>query len=522
MRSFRIAATLPPIFLALASLGCGINNVTQPSKPAITTTSNPLVAQYSFQAFQAGLTAWVEFGTDTNYGRQTSVLQDSSTTLRPHSVSILVAGMLPQTTYHMRAHVDWPGGSWVDQDRTFTTGALPTDPPFPQFTVTGGAPGSSTASSPGVELLSLVNTSGAPVMHAVVTDQKGNVIWFCPVAALPIKPLDNGHYIVVTFSDLLEIDLACNTIRDISLPQMNQSLQAHGYSFPPLNIFHHDVLVLPNGHWIALAQVTKNFDDLPGYPGTTGVLGDVLLDIDPNGEVVWAWSAFDHTITSSPPDVLDINRHLIAFPDWTHSNALVYTADANLLLSMRHQSWVLKIDYANGTGKGDILWRLGQDGDFTLLAGDSTQWFYAQHYPNILSSDGSKTNLAVWDNGNLRIEADGTACGSTQTAPACYSRATIFQIDESTHLANMLWQDLPGFFSQWGGSIVTLANGNNVEFDMTSPVDQATPVNQSTSQIMEVTQTDNPQLVWQMNVSGANAYRAYRIPSLYPGVTWQQ
>jgi hypothetical protein len=303
---------------------------------------------------------------------------------------------------------------------------------------------------------------------------------------------------------------------------MNQSLQAQGYSFPPLNIFHHDVLVLPNGHWIALAQVTKNFDDLPGYPGTTGVLGDLVLDIDPNGEVVWAWSTFDHTITSSPSDVLDINRHLLAFPDWTHSNALVYTADGNLLLSMRHQSWVIKIDYANGTGKGDILWRLGQDGDFTLLAGDSTQWFYAQHYPNIVSSDGSQTSLAVWDNGNLRIEPDGTACGSTQTAPACYSRATIFQIDESTHLANLLWQDLPGFFSQWGGSIGTLANNNNVEFDMTSPVDQATPVNQSTSQIKEVTQTDNPQVVWQMNITGANAYRAYRIPSLYPGVTWQQ
>jgi hypothetical protein len=55
---------------------------------------------------------------------------------------------------------------------------------------------------------------------------------------------------------------------------------------------------------------------------------------------------------------------------------------------------------------------------------------------------------------------------------------------------------------------------------MTSPVDDVTPVNQSTSQIMEVTQKDN-QLVWQMNVSGANAYRAYRIPSLYPGVTWE-
>jgi len=41
------------------------------------------------------------------------------------------------------------------------------------------------------------------------------------------------------------------------------------------------------------------------------------------------------------------------------------------------------------------------------------------------------------------------------------------------------------------------------------------------SEVMEVTPDDNPKTVWQLNVTGANAYRAYRIPSLYPGVTWQ-
>jgi arylsulfate sulfotransferase len=490
-------------------LGCATSKYV-PYESSVTPTANPLVAQYSVRQYHTGFSVWVEFGTDTKYGRQTSVVSDSASVTGGAAVNVLVAGMLPKTTYHMRAHVDSPSGSWVDQDQTFTTGALPTDPPAPKFTVTAGS-GSSTVPSPGVELLSLVNTTGAKVMQAVIADQKGNVIWSCPVAALPIKPLDNGHFVVVTFTDLLEIDLACNTIRDISLPQMNEALQAAGYSFPPLNIFHHDVLVLPNGHWIALAQITKNFEDLPGYPGTTGVQGDVLLDIDPTGNVVWAWSSFDY---------LDVNRHLLAFPDWTHSNAIVYTADGNLLLSMRHQSWVLKIDYANGTGTGNILWKLGEDGDFTLLSADSSQWFYAQHYPNVLSSNGSQMTLAVWDNGNLRIEPDGTACGSTPTAPACYSRATIFQVDEQTHIANLQWQDLPGFFSQWGGSIGSLANGD-VEFDLTSPVDQTTPLNQSTSQIMEVTR-DSQQLVWQMNVAGANAYRAYRIPSLYPGVTWQK
>jgi hypothetical protein len=79
----------------------------------------------------------------------------------------------------------------------------------------------------------------------------------------------------------------------------------------------------------------------------------------------------------------------------------------------------------------------------------------------------------------------------------------------------VLWQVLPGLYSLWGGSAGVLSNGD-VEFDMTT-VNGA-----SASQIMEVTQTDTPQTVWQLNITSENAYRGFRIPSLYPGVTWQQ
>jgi hypothetical protein len=208
-------------------------------------------------------------------------------------------------------------------------------------------------------------------------------------------------------------------------------------------------------------------------------VGDVLVDIDLNGNVAWAWSAFDY---------LDINRHLEGLPDWTHSNAIVYTEDGNLLLSMRHQSWVLKIDCQNGAGAGDILWRLGQDGDFVLASGDTAQWFYGQHYPNILSVNGKQTTLAVYDDGNYRIDSTGTACDPTVAPPTCYSWATIFQIDESTDQASLVWDYAPGFFSLWGGSIAVLSNGD-VEFDSSDPI------NLGISEIIEVTHTDSPQIV---------------------------
>jgi arylsulfate sulfotransferase len=519
--------------LLLICGGCATSSFT-PFETAVTPTANPLVAQYSVRHDRA-FSVWVEFGTDTTYGRQTSVVSDSSREPGGSLVNVLVAGMLPQTTYHMRAHVDSPSGTWVDDDHTFTTGPLPgpvtSQPPasrstlqFPAISVTLPTPGLTPA--PGVELLDLTTSADAShAVQAVATDLLGHIIWYCPGYAFPVKPMQNGHFIVVANSSLQEIDLSCRVIREVTVGQVNQSLQSNGYSFiipPPLgllgsNQFHHDVLVLPNDHWIALCQIAKTFTDLPGYPGTTNVAGDAIVDVDLNGNVAWAWSSFDH---------LDVHRYpYFGLPDWTHANALVYTADGNLLVSMRHQAWLLKIEYENGTGHGDILWKLGPTtpsegaGDFTLLGSDVSQWFYAQHYPSILSTDGFKFTMAIYDNGNFRIGSDGTFCGPPPATAACYSRVAIFDLDEVTHVADLTWQYLPGFYSLWGGNAEVLSNGQDphVEFASSAPFSSVTG-----SQIHEVTQTDTPQVVWQMNIDGVNAYRGYRIPSLYPGVVWQK
>jgi arylsulfate sulfotransferase len=502
--------------LLLVLGGCATSSFTS-FEGTISPTISPLVAQYSVRHYQPGFTVWVEFGSDTSYGRQTSLMSDSVTDSGGTVVTVLVAGMRPATTYHMRAHVDSPTGSWIDQDRTFTTGPLlgaqpnspSSSPLFPS--ISAAQPTAGLTPSPGVELLSMTS----PV-QAMAVDLQGNVIWYCPGNAEPVKPLPNGHFIIVRGTDLQEVDLACNVIRDVSYTQVNESLQSNGYSFtipPPLGVpggnpFHHDVLVLPNGHWITLSQITRDFTDLSGHPGNTRLIGDAVIDIDANGNVAWAWSSFDH---------LDPNRHpYFALPDWTHSNALVYTADRNLLISMRNQSWILKLDYANGTGSGEILWKLGQQGDFTL-GSDSSQWFYGQHYPIIVAGDPSIMTMAIYDDGNARIAADGTSCG-TPPAAACYSRAALFQVDESTRLASVQWQYLPDFFSFWGGSIDVLPN-RDVEFA------NSAPSNFTGSQIFEVTKSDTPQVVWQMNIlggPGVGAYRGYRIPSLYPGVVWQK
>jgi len=363
-------------------------------------------------------------------------------------------------------------------------------------------------------------------MQAFFTDRDANPIWYYDLpqgeAPYTMKLLPNGHMIlsitrsVAAGTVLREVDLAGNTIREMGTGELAPKMQQAGFGFIPTG-FHHDLLPLDNGHLILLTNFAQNFTNLPGYPGTTGVVGDGLVDLDENWNPVWAWSAFDY---------LDVNRHLNGLPDWTHGNAVVYSPeDGNLLLSMRHQSWILKIDYNNGAGTGNILWKLGYQGDFALSpVDDPSIWFSFQHFPSIVSQNGPQTTLAVWDNGNTRVmDTSGTLCtnGASIGSPnACFSRAAVFQIDESTRVATLAWQDQPGNQSIWGGSINQLANGN-VEFDMNAPGFAPSP--NVASEIQEVTQTANPQTVWKMDILPIPnyAYRAYRVPSLYPGVTWQ-
>jgi len=509
-------------FGVLIALGCGAlmlacGGAIDQSRVtgSVTQTANPLVAQYTVSSGCIG-EATVEFGPDTSYGRSTSSVPVVG---GYKAINILVAGMRASTMYHMRAQVTCldSGQPISTPDTTFTTGALPSSVPFPQITVSRPSPSKTSPENSGIELVDIVAQGSTDMMQAFFTDRDANPIWYYDVGAnnypFTMKLLPTGHVILTidgtTISMLREVDLAGNTVREMEIGELAGKTKAAGYDFRPAS-YHHDICVLPNGHLVVLVQTFKNFTDLPGYPGTTQVVGDALIDLDQNWNPVWSWNTFDR---------LDINRHLYGLPDWTHSNAVVYDpSDGNLLLSMRHQSWVIKINYANGTGTGNILWHLGYQGDFSLTENgiptdDPSEWFSFQHFPSMVSQNGTQTTLAVWDNGDFRVlDANGDVCQNN-----CYSRAVLFQYNQDSMVANIVWQYLPGLFSLWGGSINQLEN-SNVEFDLNAPFPGNTIF---ASEVQEVTQTSSPQVVWKMDIAAVNAYRAYRVPSLYPGVTWQ-
>jgi hypothetical protein len=177
--------------------------------------------------------------------------------------------------------------------------------------------------------------------------------------------------------------------------------------------------------------------------------------------------------------------------DWTHGNALQLTPDGNILYSARHQDWVFKIDYENGHGTGDILWRLGKGGDFQYLSSDPYPWFSHQHDVEI-DANGVVT---AFDNGNTREAADSTA----------NSRGQAIQLDEVNRTATLLVNADLGSFSSALGSAQSLPDGN-YHFHM-GDIAAKNP-----TRIVEV--DPSGQIVYDMAI-GEIMYRSFRMQDLY-------
>ena len=508
-------------------------NVVAPG--AFTNTNNVQVAQYAVTP-PAAANVSVQFGLDTNYGL-TTWTQPAPADGNP--VSLYVAGMKQSTAYHMRGVIQFADGTSLnDADFTFTTGALPAGvaPNITTTTTAGMTPQS------GVEVLDLISFGGAASTNSaagVVTDLSGNVLWtYSPAVPLaagstiqPIKLLPNGHFLisyvtasggVATGSVLQEVDLGSNLIWQMTSADLNTALASANCAECNVTIkgLHHDIAILPNGHLILLTDTTQTLPD-----GSTPT-GDVLIDVgdienvggaNPNHlpQPTWIWNEFNH---------LDTNRRPYSYPDWTHSNAVIYSKDdGNLIVSSRHQNWLIKVDYANGSGDGHVVWRLGYQGDFVLLNAvgaidfNDHDWFFAQHYPSFVSTNTSgKFRLTLFDNGDDRgvVDVVGGTCGTGQPV-ACYSTVPVFDIDETAMTATLVIHPTTEDYSFFGGSAQGLNNGN---LEYAESANTSLPGTNGT--ILEVTQSTPSQTVWKMVISGQYAYRGERKPSLYPGVQW--
>jgi hypothetical protein len=477
------------------------------AEAVVTPTLNPLVALYSVPPSSAS-TVSVQFavaGTDPAW---------RNTDMRPvtpgASTNFFVAGMLPNTTYQMR-HVFSDGTG--SAPALFTTGSLPATLSIPAFTVTQ-PPG------PGADLeqdmLFHLRVRGNPGLLA--TDLMGHVTWYydlsqsgfslakagqslVPGGTLLLNGVDQYTPVPTAPNVLREIDLAGNPVRETNVAALNAQLAAMGHEM--IHAFHHDIQRLADGTTIALG-LTERTIDINGT--STNYVGEMVMALDRNFQVTWAWDAFDHLDVNRGPVLGEITQPgspeptaavpLLPAVDWLHVNAVALSpADGNLILSVRHQDWVVKIDYRHGTGDGHVVWRLGAGGDFTLNSADPNAWFSHQHNAHYVDDN----TLILFDNGNTRRATD----------PNANARGQVWTLDEQTMTATPVLNTDLGGYSFRLGSAQRLSNGN---YSFMSG--SLGPVPNDIAQSIEVLPDGTPSYVLQF----ANPeYRSFRLRTLYEG-----
>ncbi len=165
-----------------------------------------------------------------------------------------------------------------------------------------------------------------------------------------------------------------------------------------------------------------------GVPGTDaeGMWADVIVEVDQKGRCIWEWRAAEH---------LDPEIHVLTLNDlrdeWSHGNTVVPLPDDRVLFSFRNISTIGIIDKQTGR----IVWQLGD----SVLA--------QQHDPSLLPNG----NVLVYDNGSHR-----------KNTGLPFSR--VIEVDPTSNEIVWQYQDSPAynFFSPYISGARRLANGNTL------------------------------------------------------------
>jgi hypothetical protein len=469
--------------------------------PVVSHTRHPLVALYSLPPCPAGHVARVRFKLPSDTMWQATPFKTCNGTT---SLNFYVAGMRKTTTYMLQHDVYNGPFDSTGPVLSFTTGDVPSGAGVPAYSLVKASPAPNNTAYP-------VLLSGTP---PYATDAAGNVIWYLPQLELPIlyftRPVKGGGVLVIladqtsatgglALSALLrEYDLAGNLVRETNYIAVSRQLIARGAD--PITSFHHEALRLPDGSTAVIASVEKVEDQ---GAGPVDVIGDMAVVLDSNLQVKFSWNEFDHLDIRRPALLgetchrgnfagcaVPLNPNYPAANDWTHSNSLWLAPDGNMIISVRHQDWVIKFRYGNGSGDGAVLWKLGHDGDFTLsaAAGDPYPWFSHQHDAEYASNG----LLTLFDNGNTRV----------RTFPG-HSRGQGLRLNETSKAATLDVNLDLGNYSGAVGAAQLLSNGNFF-FDLgfLSPNSKMREFSRSNTLEAEF---DQPGFV----------YRSFRMRSLY-------
>jgi hypothetical protein len=527
----RDTSTQPATVFPQANITYVLTPWVEPSahEGVVNPTQHPLVALFSAPACPQGNYLRVRFQLVSGAPSYTDWKPCQATTMNFH-----VAGMLPQTQYMMNRE-EFVGSSKTvvpGAKLPFQTGTIPGGVVLPSFTLLQAAP----AESQEYPVILHGFFDYQKPYPITATDLAGNVIWYSPVPFTLIGHSEFNGRIMGLFSEgrdphqqiLREADLAGNITLETNASIVNEQLAALAAknNQKPVVIygFHHEARRLVNGNIMVLGQEDLVSSSAQGgtAQNPVDILADVVLILDSNLQVLWYWDSFAHLdisrtatlgdLCNGQPSCLPFNPTFTIANDWLHSNSAQITSDGNILLSVRNQDWILKIDYRDGIGDGHVIWRLGNGGDFLLLNPADTTcadpgaflWFSHQHDPEFQFNDdviGGVQFLTLFDNGNTR---------RAKCDPASNSRAVLLTLDEPDLVVNMTAPDLGAYSGALGAAqFVTYSSGAFMSVD-NGAIGGAPNGN---SQSVELDASGNVR--FKLQVNDALTYRSFRMTDLY-------
>ena len=242
-----------------------------------------------------------------------------------------------------------------------------------------------------------------------------------------VDVLSNGHILAIRGADggktMVEIDpVTAMTVRQFTDRE-----------------YSHDVMVLPDGNYLAIWAETIPYPE--SIPETLQF--EHVGVVDAEGNTLWDWNLYEQV-----PDAPASEQYVTLAGLWSNCNAVDFKpADdwqsgtplrGNVYLNARVQNRLYNISYPSG----DILWIMGDDGDF------GENLFHHPHDAQIVADPGANslpgvTRILLYDNREAPVLGNATACPADETCPLgieAYSRLLEIEVDETARTARIVWK----------------------------------------------------------------------------------
>lgn len=438
----------------------------------------------------APLTCFVDFDTEFEMEKVRFIVHDSKRKFELHYSSsdktdkgYLIYLMRPESEYKITTEITDKNGKTHTAKNilSYTTPALPSgDMEFPRIEITGNE------EKLNEELIFFNPRRRVPLnmpnankfntsfgMLAIVS-KAGEVLWYyltdSRISDFDLLPNGNLSYMTQD-SRICEIDFSGKILKQWYASRRPEG-KMDGAIPVDAQTFHHDVSILPNGNRLVCSTEIQEIDnyytserDKAAPRKRQKVMGDVILEFTPKGEVVHRWSSFDEM------PVMRIGYETFSnywgrrgFPgviDWSHANAVVPLPEEDAyLVNYRYQSAMIKVD----KNKGKIEWIFAEPSGWgaelqdKLLKIPEDGWNWHQHSPRYTQSG----NLLFFNNNNYQARPFDAVAPLLESP----SHAVEYKINASDLTVEKVWDSrndaIPPVVSIAMGRVSELPETGNV------------------------------------------------------------